>query len=69
MTDSDFQIVSKQEEILNKSSVLPVSPSFSEKIYRSVLNNPFSAISSICVLFILLILTFIFYKFIINAEI
>ena len=50
MTDSDFQIISKQEEILNKNIALPVSPSFTEKIYKSVVNNPFSAISSICVL-------------------
>lgn len=67
MTDSDFQIISKQEEILNKNIALPVSPSFTEKIYKSVVNNPFSAISSICVLFILVILTFILYKFFLNV--
>jgi hypothetical protein len=60
MTDSEVDIVVNEPQ---QNPVLPLSPSFYRKIYNNIIKDPFSAISSICVLFILIILSLLLYKF------
>lgn len=62
MTDSEIEIENITQTV-EKNINLPHSESFYKKIYNTVTKDPSTAISSICVLFILVVLTLIIYKF------
>ena len=62
MTDSEIEIDNITKTTEQKVN-LPLSESFYKKIYNTVTKDPSTAISSICVLFILIVLTLIIYEF------